>query len=151
MAEYMTLEVHIDGGGGSRSKMGRGNRKVKSKSEEGQIKELNKAITMTTGFATTAISMANSVVGAYTGNKLRQSNNQTTINMLATGVSFVTALATQNYVGAIAIYVGTVLSTVRSSVNYFVNDVNSKQESTYRMAYKGNPTTSGSRFRGEKR
>lgn len=151
MAEYMTLEVHIDGGGSSRSKMGRGNRKVKSKTEEVQIKELKKAITLATGFATTSISIANSSVGAYTGNKLRQANNQTAINMVATGVSFVAALATQNYVAAAAIYLGVVTSAVRSSVDFTINATNSRQESAYRMAYKGNPTTSGSRFRGEKR
>lgn len=151
MAEYMTIEVHVDGSGSSGSKMGRGNGKVKGKNEKAQLKELNKALTMTAGFATASISMANSAVGSYTGNKLRQANNQAMINMVSSGVGLAISLATQNYIGAIAIAVGTTTSIIRSSVNYSINEINSRQESSYRMAYKGNPTTSGSRFRGEKR
>lgn len=150
MAEYMTIEVHVDGDSAN-SKMGKGNRKVRAKSETQKAKELNKALTMTTGFVATSMSIVNSAVGAYTGNKLRQANNQAVINLASTGVGLIVSLATQNYIGAIAIAVGTATSYIRSTVNYSIDIVNSKQESAYRMAYKGSPTTSGSRFRGEKR
>ena len=151
MAEYMTIEVHLDGGGSSNGKMGRGNGKVKGKNETAQLKQLNKSLMMANGFATASLSMANSAVGSYTGNKLRQANNQAMINMASAGVGLLVSLATQNYVGAIAIAVGTTTSIIRSSVNYSISEINSRQESAYRMAYKGSPTTSGSRFRGEKR
>ena len=150
MAEYMTLEVHINSDS-SESKMGKGNRKVKAKSETHRMKELIKSLTLATGFVATSLSIANSAVGSYTGNKLRQANNQAMINMVSTGVGLLVSIATQNYVGAVAIAIGATTSAIRSTSNFFIESVNSRQESAYRMAYKGNPTTSGSRFRGEKR
>ena len=150
MAEYMTLEVHINSDS-SESKMGKGNRKVKAKSETHRMKELSKSLTLATGFVATSLSIANSAVGSYTGNKLRQANNQAMINMVSTGVGLLVSIATQNYVGAVAIAIGATTSAIRSTSNFFIESVNSRQESAYRMAYKGNPTTSGSRFRGEKR
>lgn len=150
MAEYMTIAVHLNGDE-SNSKMGRGNRKVRAKSEKQKMKELNKALTTAVGFTTTSISIANSAVGAYTGNKLRQANNQAIINIASTGAMLAVSLATQNYVGVAMTVIGATTSFIRNTVNYSINDINSKQESAYRMAYKGSPTTSGSRFRGEKR
>ena len=150
MAEYMTIAVHLNGDG-SNSKMGRGNRKVRAKSEKQKMKELNKALTTAVGFTTTSISIANSAVGSYTGNKLRQANNQAIINIASTGAMLAVSLATQNYVGVAMTVIGATTSFIRNTVNYSINDINSRQESAYRMAYKGSPTTSGSRFRGEKR
>lgn len=150
MAEYMTIAVHLNGDE-SNSKMGRGNRKVRAKSEKQKMKELNKALTTAVGFTTTSISIANSAVGSYTGNKLRQANNQAIINIASTGAMLAVSLATQNYVGVAMTVIGATTSFIRNTVNYSINDINSRQESAYRMAYKGSPTTSGSRFRGEKR
>lgn len=94
---------------------------------------------VSTGIAVATV--ANSAVGAYTKNKMRQNN-------ISTGLTLAGLVATTAFnplAGGIAIasYVGNAI------VSAVINDVNSTQESNFRQSLRGRPTTSGSRWGGK--
>ena len=83
-------------------------------------------------------SYANSKVGDYTGNKVRQSNIATGIGALTTiGTAFINPVLA---VGVIAGY------SVKRTIDMGIERENSRQESQYRSSYRGKATTSKSRW-----
>ena len=113
------------------------------KKQKQQIEKTKKTAAKVTGTTLAVAAYANSKVGQYTGNKMRQANNQTTLALTGMGL-----LALKNPVvgiTALATYV------TKSAIDTQINIINSQQESAYRMSYKGNMTTSGSRWRGSKK
>lgn len=110
-----------------------------------QLKKINvarKAVSKTAALALATATMVNSAVGSYTGNKLRQSNIQTLITL--------GGIATTAIVSPTAAAIAATTFAIKSAVDYEIRMVNSRQESNFKRSYRGNMTTSGSRWRGYK-
>lgn len=83
-------------------------------------------------------SYANSKVGDYTGNKVRQQNIASGIGVLTTiGTAFVNPVAAATVAG---------IYTVKRTIDMGIERENSRQESEYRNSYRGKATTSKSRW-----
>lgn len=107
------------------------------KKREAQYKHL---IMKSTALNVATASVVNSAVGSYTGNRMRQSNTQAVL-----GASALVLGAMYNPIAS-AITATTVV--MKGLVNEQIRSINSQQEGNYRRSYKGNMTTSGSRWKG---
>jgi hypothetical protein len=152
MGEYMTIQVHIDTEKGEDmyATLLKAKKKVKA-DKAAELKTINQVANLATGYVASAVAMANNAVGSYTGNQLRQSNINATLGIATTVAAIGIQIATQNYVGAALTAGAAIVSTAKQAINYNIRVMNSQEESRYRLAYLGNPTTSGSRFKGERR
>lgn len=137
MAGYYA-ELNVFLGESPKSSSGKTGKKSKGKKKS----KMKSIATKTSGVLMASAIYANSKVGEYTGNKLRQSNNATSLALIGMGIaSFANPLA-----GTLAV----TSFAVKSAIDNSIRIKNSQQESAYRMSYKGNMTTSGSRWKGAK-
>ena len=141
-SRYAEVVININGAnatGTSSPSAGKGKTtpKVKTKSADDGIR-LSTASKIA-GSVLSALSIANNAVGAYTGNKVRQSNIAAGLSLASVGISF----AINPYLGALHL----AAKGVKRGVEYMVDSNNSRQESNYKRSYMGNITTSGSRWR----
>lgn len=90
------------------------------------------------GLILSSASLANSAVGNYTGNKVRQSNINTGITIAGLAVSAVSNPVLAGVVAA--------TYSIKRSIDINIDRINSEQESAYRSSYRGKATTSGSRW-----
>lgn len=110
------------------------------KDKDKRTKKIKKIASKSIGIALTTANYVNAKVGQYTGNKMRQSNVSTllTISGLVAG-AFIDPFGAAIAASALAI---------KSTVDYSIRIKNAQQESNFKMSYRGNMTTSGSRWKG---
>lgn len=152
MAYYAELNVYLDSSGSSSSN----NRPKKVKQPKEKKVNSLKATAITAIALRSAVQTANFVntkVGDYTGNKVMQSNISTALSV---GSQLVGAtLAGAKLGGGVGAIVGIGLATTKifgsAILNESIERKNSIQEMNYKRAYTGSMTTSGSRWKGEKR
>lgn len=114
-----------------------GKPKVK-KTNENPKSSSNKYGRKVSGLILSSASLANSAVGNYTGNKVRQSN-------MATGIAIV-GLAVSAVSNPVLAGVAVATYSIKRSIDMNIDRINSEQESAYRSSYRGKATTSGSRW-----
>ena len=90
------------------------------------------------GLILSTASLANSAVGSYTGNKVRQSN-------MATGIA-IAGLAIGAMTNPVLAGVAVATYSIKRSIDMNIDRINSEKESAYRSSYRGKATTSGSRW-----
>ena len=114
----------------------------REREERQKMNSMRHGVAKASSLVLATAAMANSAVGSYTGNKLRQSNIQTLLTIGGLGA---TAL-----VSPTAAIIATTTMLIKNAIDYEIRLVNSRQESNFKRSYKGNMTTSGSRWRGYK-
>ena len=138
MAIYASVNIDINNGNVSNQKSSLTDKKaenIKTLSQrQRQIASKSTALVLST------LAVANSAVGAYTGNKVRQSNIQTLLSIGGIG-----ALAISHpYIAAAS---ATILA-IKNTIDFEIRQINSRQESNFKQSYRGKMATSGSRWRG---
>ena len=144
MGYYAQLEVNLYGANKSKDTSPKAKKdRATGKSTVKKILEnpkssSNKYARKVSGLILSSASLANSAVGNYTGNKVRQSNMSTGISIAGLAVGAIshpvlTSLAVATY-------------SIKRSIDIRVDRINSEQESAYRSSYRGKATTSGSRW-----
>lgn len=146
---YAEIHVHISGGGGESS----GGTTTSRSETERRPKNRSRAIAgKTIGLALGSAMYVNSAVGNYTGNKLRQSNTQTSLSLI--GSVSVGALSGAKF-GPYGALAGGAIALVgviaKNTINLGIRQINSEQEMLYKTSITGKMTTSGSRWKGEYR
>ena len=139
-SRYAEVVININGANASGTRSpsaGRGITTPRVAKDDSSIK-LSTASKITSSVLS-ALSIANNAVGAYTGNKVRQSN-------IATGLSLASSLISFSINPVLgALHLGTMVT--KRLVDVSIEAINSKQETEYKRSYMGNMTTSGSRWR----
>lgn len=102
--------------------------------------EFKQLASKTTTLTIATASLVNSAVGSYTGNRMRQSNTQVIL-----GAS---ALAVGMFFNPVASAITATTIVMKGLIDEHIRTINSQQEGNYRRSYKGNMTTSGSRWKG---
>lgn len=85
-----------------------------------------------------SVAVANSMVGSYTGNKVRQSNIASGLQLAGIGVGVITGMITGHPLLAITGAIGTLAKSV---ADRRIEIVNARQEARYNRSYLGNITT----------